>query len=172
MAGDVGAGGDQRLVQHVDQRVGDLRPRLAQRQAAGVAGDLQRHLGRRRHDDGQRTGPEAPRQQIEAVVQLAGQFLGHQHVAQSAGAASGAARGPWRRNTCGHRVQVERVGHQRVQRVGGDGDHFAAAHGGGGALQHFGLRFFGVDLDQVGCHVRLCRSQRGPMASATSSAIW
>jgi hypothetical protein len=28
----------------------------------------------------------------------------------------------------------------------------AAAHGGGGAFQHFGLWLVRVDLDQVGCH--------------------
>ncbi len=47
----------------------------------------------------------------------------------------------------------------------------AAAHGGGGALQRFRLGLFGVDLDQVGCHV-IRDHQRGPMASATSRAIW
>ncbi len=52
----------------------------------------------------------------------------------------------------GDGAQVERVGHQRVQRIGGDGDYFAAADGGGGALQDFRLGPLGIDLDQVGCH--------------------
>ena len=69
-------------------------------------------------------------------------------------------------------AQVERVGHQRVQGVGGDSHHLAAADGGGGALQHFRLRPFRIDLDQVGCHRSAIRLQRGPMASATSRAIW
>ncbi len=66
----------ERLVQRGDQRVGDLGARLPQGQAARVAGDLQRDVGRGRHDDGQRSGPETPRQQIEAIVQFLGQFLG------------------------------------------------------------------------------------------------
>ena len=52
----------------------------------------------------------------------------------------------------GDGAQVERVGHQGVERVGGDRHHLAAAHGGGGPLQHFRLGLFRVDLDQIGCH--------------------
>ncbi len=119
--------------------LGDCRARLPQRQAAGVAGNLQRHPGRRRHDDGERAGPEAARQQEEAVAQLARQFFGHQRIANQDGqrkvrlAAFGAEH-------LGDGPQVERVGHQRVERIGGDGHHLAAADGGGGALQHFRLR--------------------------------
>ena len=49
--------------------------------------------------------------------------------------------------------------------------HYVFVDRGGGTFQHFGLGFLRVDLDQVGSHS--CRSldQRGPMASATSSAI-
>ena len=61
----------------------------------------------------------------------------------------------------GHRVQIERVGNQRVEGIGRDGHNFAAAHGGGGAFQHFRLRLFGVDFDQVGSHtVRVSLSAR------------
>ena len=134
-----------------DQLVGDLGARLAQRQAAGIAGHLERHFGRSGHDDGERSRPEAPRQNEEAVAQLGGQFLGHDEVADQNGqrAVRFAALGL---EDLGHGAQVERVGHQRVERIGGDGHHFAAAHGGGGALQHFRLRLFGIDFDQVGCH--------------------
>ena len=51
-------------------------------------------------------------------------------------------------------VQIQRIGHQRVERVGGNRDHFAAADRGGGALDG-ALRTgcSGVDFDQVGGHV-------------------
>jgi len=42
--------------------------------------------------------------------------------------------------------QVIRVGHQRVERIGGDGHHLAAANGGGARLQHFRLGRLGIDF--------------------------
>jgi hypothetical protein len=123
--------------------------------------------GRGGHDDGQRAGPEAARQQEEAAAQLARQFFGHQRIANQDGqremrlAALGLI-------DLGDGAQIKRVGHQRVQSVGGNGHHLAAANGGGGALQHFRLGRRGIDLDQVGCH----ELSADPIASATSSAIW
>ena len=84
-------------------------------------------------------------------VNSLGQFFRHHGVADQEGqrAVRLAALGL---EDLRHGAQVERVGHQRVQRVGGDRDHFAAAHGGGGTLQRFRLGLLGIDLDQVGCH--------------------
>src|ERR1017187_1151376 len=76
MAGNISAGGDERLVYHFDELVGDYGARAAQRQAASVASHLQRDFRRCLHDDRERPGPEAPRQQVETVVQLPGQFFG------------------------------------------------------------------------------------------------
>ena len=104
-----------------------------------------------RNDDGERARPEAASQQEETIVQFAGQFLGHHGVAEqdrkravrlTALGFEDAGDGP----------QVEGVGNQHVERIGGNGDHFAAQYRGGGSLKHVGLGLFGVDLNQVGCH--------------------
>ena len=48
-----------------------------------------------------------------------------------------------------------------------------AADGGGGAFERLGAGLFRVDFDQVGCHVySYDQFTRGPIASATSMAIW
>src|SRR3979490_2522231 len=65
-----------------------------------------------------------------------------------------------------HRAQIERVRHQRVQRIGRNHPHAPSAHHGRGAGDGLGIGLFGVDFNQVGSHYR------GPIASATSMAIW
>src|ERR1019366_7086269 len=52
-------------------------------------------------------------------------------------------------------AEVEGVGHQQVQRIGGDRHYLTAAHGGGGPFEGFGLGILGIDFDQVGCHLEL-----------------
>src|SRR5215469_545858 len=81
MAGDICAGADEGLIQKRDDLLSDLGARLAQSQAACIAGDLKRHLGGCRHDERQRTRPKAPGENEEAIVQLGGKIFGHHHVA-------------------------------------------------------------------------------------------
>src|SRR5216684_518935 len=65
-----------------------------------------------------------------------------------------------------YRAQVERVRHHRVQRIGGNRHHAPSAHQGRSAGNGLGIGLFGVNFNQVGSHYR------GPIASATSIAIW
>src|ERR1035441_10342542 len=59
--------------------------RMAERQASGIAGDLERDLGGGGDDDGERAGPETARQDEEPGGQLTGQFFGHHGVANEDG---------------------------------------------------------------------------------------
>ena len=52
----------------------------------------------------------------------------------------------------GDGAEVEGIGDEGIEGVGGDGNDLSAAHGDGGPFQHFGLRVFEVDLDQDGGH--------------------
>src|SRR5690349_1130441 len=57
MTGNIGAGGNQRLIEERHELRYDYGRRLAQGQSPRVTGDLERDLGRGRNNDGQRTGP-------------------------------------------------------------------------------------------------------------------
>src|ERR1035441_184152 len=66
IAGDIGAGGNQRLIEQGDEPGGHFGARMAERQACGIAGDLEGDLGGGGDDDGERAGPETARQDEEA----------------------------------------------------------------------------------------------------------
>ena len=94
-------------------------------------------------------------------------------------------------------MQIQRIRHQRIERIRRDRDHVATTHGGGGAFNRGFRRTLGVNLDEIGCHrisvagspaprCRICYCgagafacvcpksscySRGPIASATSTAI-
>ena len=88
---------------------------------------------------------------VEAVIQFARQLFCHHGVPDQDGqrAVRLAAFGL---KHLRHRAQIERIGYQGIERVRGDGDHFAPSHGGGGTLQSFLLGLVWVDFDQVGSH--------------------
>jgi hypothetical protein len=58
----------------------------------------------------------------------------------------------FRRKNAADRVQIQRIGHQRIERIGGDSDQIAAAHSGCGAFNRGFRRTLGVNLDEIGCH--------------------
>src|SRR6185437_996401 len=59
LTGNVRAGGNHRLVQHLNQLLRDHASGLPQRQAPGVAGYLEGHARRSGYDHRQRSRPEA-----------------------------------------------------------------------------------------------------------------
>src|SRR5437016_9934501 len=66
-----------------------------------------------------------------------------------------------------HGTEIERVRHHRVQRICRNRHHAPSAHQGRGSGDGLGIGLFGVNFNQVGSHY-----YRGPIASATSMAIW
>ena len=73
----VGAGGDDRHLQKVDQAVGNSRTGTADGQPPGVPCDLKRQLRSSRNDDCQRPGPKMAGQQIKTRGQGRGVVLRH-----------------------------------------------------------------------------------------------
>lgn len=67
----VGGSRDQWLIEEGDQGVAHGTFALAEGEAAGVAGELERDLGRSRDDDGEGAGPEAAGEDLEAFGDFA-----------------------------------------------------------------------------------------------------
>ena len=93
-----------------------------------------------------------PGEKIEPGRSLLSQFLGHHHVADQQG------QGPVLLASLGgedspHRVQVQGIAHQGVERVGGNGDHLSSTDGRGRALNGAFGGALRVNLYEVGGHV-------------------
>ncbi len=153
LAGNIGAGGDQRLVQHLDELIGHVGARLAQRQASGIAGDLQGNLGGRRHDDGERTGPEAARQDGRSGCSTRRPAPPPSCVPQTRMGRERCGSRPLAWNTWVTARRLNGSATSVYSASVGMATTLAAAHGGGGPLQRFRLGLLRIDLDQVGCHV-------------------
>ena len=148
LSGNIGAGGDQRLIQPVQQRLRHARARLPNGQPSGVASHFERHFCRRRNDHGQRPGPEVARQNMEARGKIFRQFLRHESAADQhrQGSMDLAALGGEHPSHC---VQVQRIGHQHVERFGGNRDDVAAPQVRRRAFNRFRQRMVLIDLYQV-----------------------
>ena len=134
VSGDIGAGGDEGLVETGDELVGHEGAGLANGEASGVAGGAERDGGRGGQDDGQRAGPEAAGKHAEARGDFAGEFFDHQGIAHEdrERAIDGAA---FRLINLADGVEAERVSNEGVQSVGGNGDDLAVPYRGSGAIE-------------------------------------
>src|SRR3989338_4422432 len=141
-AGEVGAGAGDGRAQGGNHRAGNLRVRQAQGDAAGAAGHLEGHARRGFDHDRQRSRPEALRQLEEGVRQLGDELAALLHGGDENG--QGAALGPaFDFIDAGYGREIERVGGQPVESVGGNADHLAPPDELDGALDGARLRAVG-----------------------------
>ena len=99
-------------------------------------------------DNGQRTRPEAPGEDVEARRELAGEFLNHQRVAyeQRERALILSALGLI---DLANGAKVKRIGNQSVEGVGRDSYYLAEADCGLGAVQRFCRGCLRVNLNEI-----------------------
>lgn len=151
-AAHVGAGGDEGLAEVVDDGRADGALGVAEGEAAGVAGDLERDLGAGGDDDGEGAGPEAAGEELEALGDFGGELFDHDHVVDEEREAAGifAALGG---EDLADGAEVEGVGDEHVKGVCGDGGDAAFADEVGNSADDFRVRIFLVYFNEIGNHV-------------------
>ena len=119
---------------------------------ARVPGHFQRNLCRGGHDHGQRARPEVARQNVEPARQIFRQVLGHQNIVDQKRQRADALP-PLCLEHSHHRLQIQRIRHQSVKRVGRYPDHSTSGNSEGGPIDHFGAGIVGIEFNEVCCHV-------------------
>ena len=135
----------------VHNRGGKLRFALPQPETASVPRHLQRNLCGRRHNHGEGSRPEVPRQYVEAARQVFCEIFRHRYIVdQQRQRTNGFAA--FGLKHAAHGMQIERIGDQHVECFGRNPDNLPRRNGARRPANHFITGIIDIYFYKICCH--------------------